>query len=146
MTSPVLALRKAILQAAEADAELKSLMGGSLRLYDEPPRAAEPVYALFGDVVALDWSTDFDRGHEQDLSIVVWSERGGARSALAAAERFAAILDDAALSLDGHRLVNLRVTELASQRDKDTQLTRVSLNLRAITEVTANSLPLAGRG
>jgi hypothetical protein len=135
MTSPVLALRRAILGTASADAELKELMGGSLRLYDEPPRGAEPLYALFGDVTAEDWSTDFDRGHEQDLSIVVWSERGGARAALSVAERFAAILDDAPLTLDSHRLVNLRVTELASTRDKDTQLTRVTLRLRAVTEV-----------
>ncbi len=134
MTSPVLALRQAILAAAAADLPLKALMGGSLRLYDEPPRGAEPVYALFGDVTAADWSTDFDRGHEQDLAIVVWSEPGGARLALAAAERFAAILDDAPLPLDGHRLVNLRTTELVSARDKDTGLTRATLSLRAVTE------------
>jgi hypothetical protein len=135
MTSPVLALRRAIVDAASDDAELRSLMGGSLRLYDEPPRAAEPLYALFGDASASDWSTDLDRGHEQNLSIVVWSERGGARTALVAAERIAAILDEAALTLDGHRLVNLRVTALSSARDKDTQLTRVALSLRAVTEV-----------
>jgi len=135
MTSSVLALRRAILDTAAADAQLKTLMGGTLRLYDEPPRGAEPVYALFGDVKAEDWSTDFDRGHEQSLSIVVWSEKGGARTALACAERFAAILDDAPLALEGHRLVNLRVTELASARDKDTQLSRVTLRLRAVTEM-----------
>ena len=136
MTSPVLALRQAILAAAAADLPLKTLMGGSLRLYDEPPRGAEPVYALFGDVTAADWSTDFDRGHEQDLAIVVWSQPSGACLALAAAERFAAILDDAPLLLDGHRLVNLRTTELVSARDKDTGLTRVTLSLRAVTEAT----------
>ena len=135
MTSPVLALRRAILDAAGADAELRALMGGALRLYDEPPRGAEPVYALFGDATARDWSTDLDRGHEQDFSLVVWSERGGARAALSVAERFAAILDDAPLTLQGHRLVNLRATELASARDKDSGLTRVTLRLRAVTEV-----------
>ncbi|HZH53273.1 MAG TPA: DUF3168 domain-containing protein [Microvirga sp.] len=135
MTSPVLALRRAVLAVAENDAELLALMGGTLRLHDEPPRAAAPVYAVFGDVTAQDWSTDFDRGHEQDATIVVWAERGSARTALAVAERFASILDDAALSLDGHRLVNLRVTELSAERDKDTQLTRVSLRLRAVTEM-----------
>ena len=135
MTSPVLALRRAVLAVAENDAELLALMGGTLRLHDEPPRAAAPVYAVFGDVTAQDWSTDFDRGHEQDATVVVWAERGSARTALAVAERFASILDDAALSLDGHRLVNLRVTELSAERDKDTQLTRVSLRLRAVTEM-----------
>jgi hypothetical protein len=135
VTSPVLALRQAIIDAASGDAVLKSLMGGALRLYDEPPRGAEPVYALFGDVTAADWSTDFSRGHEQDLGLVVWSEPGGARRALAAAERFAAILDDAALALDGPRLVNLRMTELAATRDKDSGFSRVALRLRAVTEV-----------
>jgi Protein of unknown function (DUF3168) len=134
MTSPVLAMRKAILDLAMRDAELKALMGGVLRLHDEPPRAAEPIYALFGDVTAKDWSTDSDRGHEQDLSLVVWGEKGSARAALSIAERFAAILDDAPLALDGHRLVNLRVTELSSARDRDTQLIRVTLRLRAATE------------
>jgi hypothetical protein len=134
VTSPVLALRRAILDTASADAELVALMGGSLRLHDEPPRAAAPVYAVFGDVTAQDWSTDFDRGHEQDATIVVWAERGSARTALDVAERFAAILDDAALALDGHRLVNLRVTEVSATRDKDSRLTRVSISLRAVTE------------
>jgi hypothetical protein len=135
MTSPVLALRRAIIDAAAADAELRALMGGLLRLYDEPPRAAEPVYAVFGDVKAADWSTDHDRGHEQILSIVVWSERGGARAALSVAERLCAILDDAPLAPEAHNLINLRVAELISERDKDTQLTRVTLRLRAVMEV-----------
>ena len=51
---------------------------------------------------------------------MVWSEKGGARTALMVAERFVAILDDAPLVLEGHRLVNLRVTALSSARDKDT--------------------------
>lgn len=135
MTSPILALRRAIIEHASTDPELRALMGGSLRLYDEPPRNAEPVYALFGDVIAEDWSTDTDRGHEQDLSLMIWCERGSARTGLSVAERFAALLDDAPLVLDGHRLVNLRMTEIASARDKDTQLTRVTVRFRAVTEV-----------
>ncbi|MCB8820056.1 DUF3168 domain-containing protein [Microvirga rosea] len=135
MTSPILALRHAILEAAAADAELVASMGGALRLYDEPPRAATPVYALFADVVAKDWSTDSDKGHEQAAGLVVWAEPGSARSALTAAERFVAILDGAALSLAGHRLVNLRVTEISAVRDKHTQQARVTLHLRAVTEV-----------
>ena len=135
MTSPILALRAAILARAQADADLAALMGGALRLHDEPPRAAEPVYAVFGEVTAADWSTDLDRGHEQDLALVVWSREGSARSGLAAAERFAAILDGAELALAGHRLVNLRVTALAAARDERTRVARVTVRLRAVTEV-----------
>ena len=135
MTSPILALRAAILTAAQGDAELAGLMGGAVRFYDEPPRAAEPVYAVFGDVRARDWSTGSDRGHEQDAAIVVWGHEGGARSALLAAERLTALLDGAALALNGHRLVNLRVGEIDARRDKD-NAARVSLRLRAVTEVS----------
>ncbi|MFL5171850.1 MAG: DUF3168 domain-containing protein, partial [Microvirga sp.] len=48
MSGPILALRAAILAHLLGDAELAALMGGTVRLYDEPPRAAEPVYAVFG--------------------------------------------------------------------------------------------------
>jgi hypothetical protein len=67
---------------------------------------------------------------------VIWSEKGGVRTALMVADRFFAILDDASLPLQGHRPVNLRVTELTSARDKDSGLARVTLRLRAVTEVT----------
>ena len=134
MTSPILALRAAILAATQGDLELANLMGGAVRVYDEPPRAAEPVYAVFGDVSARDWSTASDRGHEQDATIVVWGREGSARSALLVAERFATLLDGAALPLDGHRLVDLRVTELGARRERDTNVARLSLRLRAVTE------------
>lgn len=136
MTSPILALRQAILAAAQADPDLAALMGGAARLYDEPLRAAEPVYAVFGDVSAEDASTSSERGHEQDLALVVWSREGSARSGLEAAERLAAILDEAPLVLAGHRLANLRVTSVAADRDRDTGLARATLRLRAVTEVT----------
>ncbi len=135
MSGPVLALRKAILDAARADAALAALMGGEVRLYDEPPRAAEPVYAVFGDVTADDWSTDLDRGHVQNLDLVVWAKQGSARTALAVADRLAAILDDAPLPLDGHRLVNMRIGAMRSTKDEKTSLARVTLSLRAVTEV-----------
>jgi hypothetical protein len=133
--SPILALRAAILGVAAADPALLALMGGALRLHDEPPRAAEPVYALFGPVEAADWSADLDRGHEQDLAIEVWSEAGGARTGLLVAERLADLLDGADPPLAGHRLVNLRATALAAARDERTNLARVTLRLRAVTEV-----------
>ena len=46
-SSPLLALRAGLLARLGGDARLAALMGGRLRLYDEPPRGAAPVYALF---------------------------------------------------------------------------------------------------
>jgi hypothetical protein len=135
MTGPVLALRAAILVRLAADAELASLMGGAVRLHDEPPRGAEPVYAVFGPADAKDWSSDGSRGHEQDAAIVVYAKPGSALSGLQAAERIAALLDDASLALSGHRLVALRVAAFASDRDQRASLARATVHLRAVTEV-----------
>jgi Protein of unknown function (DUF3168) len=135
MSGPILALRAAILARLSADAELASLMGGSVRLHDEPPRAAEPVYAVFGDAAARDWSNDGGRGHEHEAAIVVWAKPGSAKTALLAAERMADLLHDAALALAGHRLVLLRVTATEADRDDKANLARATLRLRALTEV-----------
>ena len=136
MTSPILALRAAILARVQGDAALAGLMGGAVRFYDEPPRAVEPVYAVFGEARARDWSTASDRGHEQDMSITVWANEGSARSALLVAERLSELLEGAALVLDGHRLVALRVGDIDVRRDGHANLTRAALRLRALTEVT----------
>ena len=135
MSGPILALRAAILARLQPDAALAGLMGGIVRLYDGPPRAAEPIYAVYGDAVARDQSCDGVRGHEQEAALVVFAIPGSARSALLAAERIAALLDEADLALDGHHLVNLRITAAESARDDRTGLARATLRLRAVTEV-----------
>jgi hypothetical protein len=132
--SPVLALRRAMITRLAADQELLGILGGP-RIYDEVPRAAAGVYVAFGDVTCRDWSTATDAGHQQDASLVVWSKAGGARAALAAAARIAALLHDADLALVGHRLVNLRVTATEARRDQRADLDRVTLRLSAVTEV-----------
>lgn len=137
MNSPMLALRAAILARCAGDAALASLMGGAVRLHDEPPRDAAPLYALFGDAVARDWSDTGGRGHEHELAILVWARPGSAASALAVAGRIGALLDDAALAPDGHRLVQIALRETTTRRDRGTNLVRVTLALRATTEVAA---------
>lgn len=132
MTSPVLALRAAIRAACLGDAPLATLMDRAI--HDEAPRAAQAVYATFGDVALRDASTSTERGHEQDFAILVWSKRASAASGLAAAERLARILDDARLALAGHRLVSLAVTGLDAGLDEQTATSRVALRLRAFTE------------
>ena len=135
ITNPILALRGAILAHAQADATLAALMGGAVRLHDEPPRAAEPLYAVFGDATARDWSTGSDAGHAHEAAIVVWAREGGARSALDAAARLETLLHEAALMLDGHGLVSLRVAAIETARDDTTGLSRATLCLTALTEV-----------
>ncbi len=42
---PLLALRAGLIGRFAADAALAALLGGRVRLYDEPPRGTLPVYA-----------------------------------------------------------------------------------------------------
>jgi hypothetical protein len=131
---PILALRTAILAALAADQALADLFDGSLRLHDEPPRGALPVYALFGRAIARDAASEGVRAHAQEADIVVWSRPGSAATGLAVADRIAALLDDADLTLPGHRLVRLRVAESGAAREPASGASRAWLKLTALTE------------
>lgn len=133
--SPLLALRAGILGRLGGDAVLAALMGGVVRLYDEPPRGAAPVYALFGDGEIRDDSVEGARRHRHALTLLVVAKPGSTRSALDAAERMATLLDDAALNLTGHVLVLLRLSALAAARDERTGEARATLRFEAVTEV-----------
>lgn len=135
MSDAILALRKAVHALLSADAGLTTLLGGA-RIHDEPPRAARGVYVVFGDVEALDWSTGSDRGCEQSLRLVVWAgDSASAVKVLEAGARIEALLHEAAPTLAGHRLINLRGTASAMARDDKTGLQRLTLTFRAVTEM-----------
>jgi Protein of unknown function (DUF3168) len=131
---PIMVLRKAILAHLQANASLGALMGGTLRLHDEAPRAAKDIYATFGDASVEDWSTATTTGHVHKLAIVVWSKPGSARNALEVAEAMASLLDDTPLTMSGHRLVLLAITSVALDRDARSQLGRTTVQLKALTE------------
>ncbi|MDB5592161.1 DUF3168 domain-containing protein [Enterovirga sp.] len=137
MTLPLLPLRAAIRAACAADSVLPGLLGGEPGPFDEPPRGAPPLYAVFGDAVLHDRSSSGGVGHEQDMSIVLHARPGSAASALTAADRLAAILDDGAFALVGHHLVRLSVARLDLDRDPETRLARTTLRLVAVTESLA---------
>ena len=133
MSSPVTALRKAIHAALAADAALTAQLGGAA-VYDEAPREALPPYVTFGEASARDWSTATDHGLEQVVVINCWSTQRGARESLDIADRVAAVLHNAALTLTGHRLVNLRLVSQETKREAAGRFARTSLRLRAVTE------------
>jgi hypothetical protein len=134
MSDAILALRAALQTRLAADAPLTALIGPG-RVHDEAPRAARGVYVVHGEADARDWSTGSDKGCEQDVSLVVWAgESASARQALQAAACVAAALDEAELTLSGHRLINLRWQASRLARDARTGLPFVTVRLRAVTE------------
>lgn len=133
MTSPILSLRAALRGILLGNTTLLTLLGGE-RIYDETPATADTPYVTFGEASADDWSTGTERGHDQTLSLNVWSRQGGDSEALAIASLIAALLDGSRPVLDGHRLIVLRVTDQSIGRPSKDGLRRASIKLSALTE------------
>ena len=131
---PLLALRAGLIARFSADAALAALLGGRVRLYDEPPRGSIPVYAVFGDAEIQDDSVDFAERHRHRHDIAVIARPGSVRTALDAAARMAALLADTAMPLTGCRLVTLRVRAIEAHCDARTGEARARLTLEAVTE------------
>lgn len=132
--SPLLAMRAGLITRFAADSALVALLGGSARLYDEPPRGAPPVYAQFGDAEVRDDSVDGAGRHLHRHDLIVFAKPGSARTALDAAARMAALLDRADMPLQGCRLVTIRVSALKTTRDPRSGEARASLTVEAVTE------------
>ncbi|WP_159730173.1 DUF3168 domain-containing protein [Methylosinus sp. Ce-a6] len=131
--SPILALRRAMRARLAADASLLSALGGA-KIYDEAPRGAESPYVLFADTRWRDWSTPESKGSEQSITLSVVSIQRGAAEALAIGETILALLDEAPLALDGHRLVDLRHQASETRREQNGRFARLDLRFRATTE------------
>ena len=132
--TPISALKSALHALLSGDATLAGLLGGA-KIHDDVPRGQLTPYVVFGEATARENGTSSDRGHVCDLTLLAWSRQGGSREALAIADRIGALVDDAALTLSGHRLVLLRVIATEVRRTPEKDLTRATLRLRAITEV-----------
>lgn len=136
MGSASWALQQAIYASLTSDSALLALLGGA-RVYDDvPDRKAFP-YVTFAPASERDWSADGAAGSEHLLTLHVWSRGAGRKEALAIAEALRARLHDAALSLSGHLLVNLRHEMSEVRRDADGETFQGIVRLRAVTEVSS---------
>ncbi|UDQ87348.1 DUF3168 domain-containing protein [Xanthobacter autotrophicus] len=133
LDSPALALRAAIHAALVTDAALAALLGAP-RIHDVPPGDADFPFVTLGEAVVADWSTATEAGTEQALTLHVFSRSGGRAEAFAIAARLQAVLHDAALALEGHRLANLRATTAEVRRESDGRTFHALVRFRAVTE------------
>ena len=107
MPSAAWSLQKAVFAALAADAPLIALLGAA-RIYDDVPQSADFPYLTFGQSTARDWSTASEDGSEHTITLNVWSQAKGRNEVheIMAAARSA--LHGQPLTLEGHRLINLR--------------------------------------
>ena len=136
MPSAAFALQKSIHAALTAAPALTGLLGGP-HVYDDVPRGVAFPYVSFGQTSARDWGTASDEGDEHTITLHVWSKAAGRKQAQTIMHAMRSVLHDAALTLDGHRLVNLRHEFSEARRDPDGETYHGIVRLRAVTEPTA---------
>ena len=125
-------LQKAIFDALGASAALAALVG--TRVFDHAPANAAFPYITFGRTSLYDWSTGTESGTEQLFTLHVWSKAKGKKEALEIMELARGTLHDAALELEGHELVNLRLEFSEARYDDRNEAHHGLLRFRAVVE------------
>ncbi len=133
MTAPSRALQEAVFDTLSGDATLATLLGGA-NVFDGVPRNQPAPYVHLGELTARDWSTSTEAGTEITFAVVAWSRTEGRSEGLAIADRAVALLHDAALTLDGWRLVNLRHLSTETARVEKPEGRRTVARFRARVE------------
>lgn len=133
MPSSSWSLQQALYGALAADAGVLAALGGP-RLHDDVPQGTDFPYVTLGQSIVTDWSTGTDSGDEHVLTLHVWSRAGGRRQAHEIMGAVRAALHDRALTLAGHRLVNLRHERSEARREPDGDAYHGIVRLRAVTE------------
>lgn len=131
---PERALQQALLTKLKENTDLAVLLGNPPRVYDEPPADLVYPYVSLGRSETRPWGGLDGEGLEHVLSLTVVSVFGGSEEAKAVMALVRLSLHGAALSLDGHRLINLRVTYADLFKAADWRSTYGVLRLRAVTE------------
>jgi hypothetical protein len=136
MTNPGWDLQKAAYQALKADSALTSLLGASW-LYDNVPQNADFPYVVIDQMRLNDWSTGTERGSEHILMLHIWSRYRGKREVYEISDAIRETLDDAELTLDDNRLINLTNQYSDLKRGEDGETWHGVLRFRAVTEPVA---------
>lgn len=133
MPSASWALQQAVFATLAADSALTALLGGA-RIYDDVPQATAFPYLTFGPAAARDWGTATETGAEHAITLHVWSQAKGKKETHEIMGAVRTALHDQALTVTGHRLVNLRHESSDARRDPDGETIHGTLRFRAVTE------------
>jgi 5-carboxymethyl-2-hydroxymuconate isomerase len=128
-----LSLQQAMRAALLADAQLTALLGGS-HVFDEAPRGAKAPFVSFEQIETRDWSTVNAKAHEHFVQLAVTTAERSRAQAQSVCDRIEAVLDNAALTLAGHRLISLRAVFWSVARNRNDQSFGATLRFRAATE------------
>ena len=112
---------------------LRTLLGGA-HIFDEMPRGANAPYVAFTALETRDWSVADQKAHEHFVTLETTTNQRGRGAAQKIADEIEATLDNAMLTLDGHKLINLRIIFTNVSRNSKTENFGVIQRFRAATE------------
>ncbi len=133
MSNPAFALQEAMRARLLAQAPLVLLLQGS-HVFDEVPRGARTPHVSFGTIETRDWSVADAKAHEHFVTLQVSTNSRGRKLAQDILAEIEAALDNAALTLAGHALVNLRLVFWAVAKEKSGETYGATARFRAATE------------
>lgn len=132
MTNAQWELQKAVYQTLSADAAIKAAVGDPARIFDDPPPDALFPYLTLGEARASDWK-GVEGGLEHDLRLYVFSRYAGRREVKRILSAVYDALHEAALTLAGHDLVNIRFVFADAFRRTDGETYQGVARFRAVT-------------
>ena len=116
-----------------AHAPLVLLLQGE-HVFEEVPRGAQTPHVTFGALETRDWSVADQKAHEHFVTLQVATNSRSRKLAQDILAEIEAALDNAALTLAGHAMVNLRLVFWAVARARDGETFGATLRFRAATE------------
>lgn len=131
--SASISLQKAIYDLLRNDVDVSTKLGENRILDHVPPSTGFP-YITLGSSVVYDWSTDCDPGQEHLISLHIWAKSSGRKFVLEVIELIAQKLNEEALHLDLHTLVNLGLQEITAQNNDRRNAYLGTMRYRAVTE------------
>lgn len=139
---PERALTAALIARLRADPTLVDPLGSPPRIFDEPPLKPVHPYVHIGRMQLQPFGGSDGEGADAEgvqieFTLTSVSRFGGAEEAKRVNAQVRAALHDAALPIEGHRLVNLRVVYADVFKAADWRSTYGVTRLRAVLEPVA---------
>lgn len=132
-TSSAAALHAAIIVKLANYGSLTAVLGSN-RIFEHTPNPPPYPYLMFGQSTTRSDDSDIAPSDLHTITLQVWSRARGRDEAHTILEQVRAALHDQPLSLDAHRLVNLRHEFSEVRRDSDGITFRGLIRFRALTE------------
>lgn len=133
MSNPATALTTAMRATLLARSTLTNLLQGQ-HVYEEKPRGAVPISVGFDTIETRDWSVKDQKAHEHFVTLAIETNSRSRKLAADIVAEIEATLDNAALTLADHKLVNLRLVFWTVARARNAETFNATLRFRAATE------------